>query len=113
MNRSKIAQYIALGATVLSVTAFVLAFKSNSDFGKGFASILLIIGIFGSLVSYILGGGLGKALSISGKIAKWGWIVIPFPFDIVTGICTFIYAVMALLFLPIIPVRMAYKERHQ
>ena len=111
MNRLKTAQYIAAGATILSVTGiiFTLCF---SGFLSDFGGLLGGIGIIGAIISYLF-GGLGKALSISGKIAKWGWIVVPFPFDIVTGICAFIYVIIALLFLPIIPVRMAYKERYQ
>ncbi len=108
MNRLKIAQYIALGATVLSVTGLILVFRSSgilSDIG----GVIGLIGVVAGIVSYCF-GGLGKAISTAGKIAKWGWLVVPFPFDIVTGICAFIYALAAFLFLPIIPVRMAYKE---
>lgn len=112
MEKTKIAQYTALGATVFSVTSFILGFKfQSSNFIQGLASLMIIIGILGAIVSYILGGGLGKALSIAGKILKWGWLLVPFPFNLVTGLGGFLYAIIAMVFLPIIPVRMACKER--
>lgn len=108
MNRLKIAQYIALGATVSSVTGLIVSGNSGGIF-TGIGGVLAMLGMLAAVVSYMF-GGFGKALSIAGKIAKWGWIVIPFPYDILTGICAFIFMIIALLFLPIIPVRMAYKE---
>ena len=114
MDRFKIAQYIALGATVSSVLAIILGVAfSNSVIMEYVSSFLIVIGLLGALVSYIMGGGLGKAFVFAGKALKWGWLLIPFPFNFVTGICAFIYAVFAMLLLPIIPVRMACKERCQ
>ena len=69
--------------------------------------LLLALGIVAGLVSYVF-GGLGKALSISGKIAFWGWVVVPFPADLVTFVFSFVFALMAFVLLPIIPVRKAY-----
>ncbi|MCM1134766.1 MAG: hypothetical protein NC400_04240 [Clostridium sp.] len=111
MKRLQIAQYIALGATVLSVTGIVFTY-CFSGFLADFGGYLGLFGIIGAIVAYLF-GGLGTALSIAGKIAKWGWLVIPFPFDIITGFCTFIFAIAALVFLPIIPVRMAYNAKMQ
>lgn len=105
MNRLKIAQYIALGATAFSVIGGILGGMSGSDFG----AILMVIGFVAGLVSYIF-GGLGTAIRMAGGIAKWGWIIVPFPYDILTFILSFIFAIFAFVFLPIIPVRKAYKE---
>lgn len=105
MNRLKIAQYIALGATAFSVIGGLVGGLSGSLFGE----TLMIIGLVAGLTSYIF-GGLLTAIRMAGRIAKWGWIVVPFPFDILTFIIAFIYAIIAFVFLPIIPVRKAYKE---
>ena len=108
MKRLKIAQYIALGATACSVIGFLAGGMEETAFG----TVLMTIGFIAGLVSYIF-GGLGKAIKMAGGIAKWGWIVVPFPYDIITFIFAFIVAIIAFLFLPIIPVRKAYKEsRH-
>lgn len=105
MNRLKIAQYIALGATAFSVIGGILGGLSESEFG----TILMGIGFIAGLVSYVF-GGLGTAIKMAGGIAKWGWIVVPFPYDIMTFILSFIFAILAFVFLPILPVRKAYKE---
>lgn len=105
MNRFKIAQYIALGATVLSVTGFCL----NAIAGVDFGATLMGIGFLAGLISYFW-GGLLTAIKMAGGIAKWGWIIVPFPYDLMTFILAFFFAIFAFVFLPIIPVRKAYKE---
>lgn len=105
MNRLQIAQYIALGATALSVIGGLLGGLSGSSVG----TVLMCVGFVAGLISYIF-GGLGTAIKMAGGIAKWGWIVVPFPYDIMTFIMSFIFAIFAFVFLPIIPVRKAYKE---
>lgn len=104
MNRFKIAQYIALGATAFSVIGGILVANN-----VGFGGTLLGFGFLAGLVSYLF-GGLGTAVKMAGKIAKWGWLVVPFPYDLTTGALSFIFALFAFVFLPIIPVRKAYKE---
>ena len=105
MNRLKIAQYIALGATAFSVIGGIIGGMSGSQFGM----VLMSIGFIAGLVSYIF-GGLGTAIRMAGGIAKWGWIVVPFPYDLMTFFLSFFFAIFAFVFLPIIPVRKAYKE---
>ena len=104
MNRLKIAQYIALGATVVSIIGGILAANN-----VGFGGTLLGLGFLAGLFSYIF-GGLGNAIKMDGGIAKWGWIVVPFPYDLMTFFMSFFFAIFAFVFLPIIPVRKAYKE---
>lgn len=105
MNRLQIAQYIALGATASSVIGAILGGLSGSTFG----AILMCLGFLAGLVSYIF-GGFGTAIKMSGIIAKWGWFVVPFPYDLITFFGAFIVSVFTFIFLPIIPVRRAYKE---
>jgi hypothetical protein len=105
MNRLQIAQYIALGATASSIIGFLLGGMSGSLIG----TVLMGVGFVAGMVSYIF-GGFGTAIKMAGKIAKWGWIIVPFPYDLTTGGVSFIVAIIAFVFLPIIPVRIAYKE---
>lgn len=81
MKRIEIAQYIAVGATCLVVISFILAKITGANF---FVS-LMGLGVMGGMVSYFF-GGFGTAVRMSGKIAKWGWLILPFPYDIMTGI---------------------------
>ncbi len=105
MNRLQIAQYIALGATALSVIGGIAGGLSGSQVGE----VIMGIGFILGLVSYIF-GGLLTAIKMAGGIAKIGWVILPFPVDIFTFIVTLIFALFAFIFLPIIPVRKAYKE---
>ena len=90
MKRIEIAQYIAVGATCLVVISFILAKITGANF---FVS-LMGLGVMGGMVSYFF-GGFGTAVRMSGK----------------TGIVAFIFSIMIFIFVPIIPVRKAYKEQ--
>lgn len=105
MNRLKIAQYIALGATIVSIIGGLAGGLSGSTLG----TTLMTIGFIAGLVSYVF-GGFGTAVKMAGRIAKWGWCIVPFPYDILTFILAFVIAIFVFVFLPIIPVRKAYKE---
>jgi hypothetical protein len=107
MNRLKIAQYIALGATICTIGGGFLESK-----GIGFGTALWMFGILAAMVSYCF-GGLGKALKMIGTIIKWGWIILPFPINLASTVFTAVLGVMVFLLVPIIPVRMAYKESEE
>lgn len=104
MKRLQIAQYIAIGASVISVIGGLLAHNSI-DFGY----YVLFAGMFAGFASYLF-GGLLTALKMAGRIAKWGFIIAPIPYSLVTGVTSFLVAAMVLVWLPIIPIRKAYKE---
>lgn len=105
MNRFKIAQYIASVATAFTVLGFCIMQFAGMSIGES----IMIIGFIIGLVSYIFGGFL-TAIKMAAGIAKWGWIAVPFPYDIITFIFTFFLAIYVLVFLPIVPVRKAYKK---
>lgn len=108
MKRLKIAQYIALVATALTFIGVYCGGISGSDTGTAIMGVALTVG----MASYIF-GGLMTACKMAGKIAKWGWFVVPFPYDIITFFCAFFVAITVFLFIPIIPIRKAYKESGQ
>lgn len=104
MDRLKIAQYIALVGTAFTVIGFIANTK-----GSQWAAILMGIGMVIGLVSYVFGGFL-TALKMAGKIATIGWFIVPFPIDILTFIITLFMSFIIFMYLPIIPIRKAYKE---
>ncbi len=106
MKKIKIALYIAVVAFLISVIGILVGTLGNNF---SVASAIMSIGWVVGWVAYVF-GGLLTAIKLAGKIAKWGWIITPFPIDIITGIFTFIIAVYVLLFMPVIPIAMAYKE---
>lgn len=105
MNRLKIARYIALGATLCSLVGIYGVFVSENTFLGGF----LGFGALAGIVSYFF-GGFGKAIKMAGKIAMFGWYILPFPVDLISIIFTFILAIYVFFFFPIIPVSKAYNE---
>ncbi len=106
MKRLETAQYIALGGTALSILGFCLGGLSGDQIG----TLLLAAGCLLGFASYIF-GGFGTAIKMSIKIATWGWIVVPFPYDILTFFLALMFSILAFFFLPIIPVRKAYKKK--
>ncbi len=53
-----------------------------------------------SILCYQKIGGFSVAARWAKNLAVWGWIIAPFPFDLITFPIVFIYAFLALLFLP-------------
>lgn len=86
MKRLEIAQYIALGATCMTVLGFVINLATQSRWSMTMCGYGVMIG----LISYFF-GGIKTAVKMAGKIAKWGWIILPFPYDIVTGLVAFLF----------------------
>ena len=84
MKRLEIAQYIALGATCMTVLGFVINLATQCRWSMTMCGYGVMIG----LISYFF-GGIKPAVKMAGKIAKWGWIILQFPYDIVTGLVAF------------------------
>ena len=74
---------------------------SKIDPGLG-SSVFFIIMIASSITAYILTGGLDMVFGIAKKIALFGWIILPFPMDIITGIATFFVALLLFAAFPIV-----------
>ena len=106
MKKMVIAQYIAIVATCMTVIGFLLNLATHTSFSASMFATGMMIG----MISYFF-GGFGTAVKMAGKIAKWGWIILPFPYDIVTGLVAFFISIFVFMALPIIPIRKAYKEQ--
>ena len=82
---------LIISAVSTLATVFGVKFiSSNSTVG----GLLLFVAIIGAFASYIIGGGVKIALSSAWKLAKFGWFILPFPYDIITGILGFILGVI-------------------
>ena len=109
-NRYTYAQYIAIAATIINVLGIIVVKLANgSDTMTVIGTLFLMLGAALAFCSYCL-GGLWTAIKAALSIAKWGWLVIPFPYDIATGLAAFVVAMMILFLFPIIPIRKALKE---
>ena len=108
-NRYVYAQCIALVATPLSVLGFVKIMGSTGGEISTIWPLLFALGLTLTCAAYLL-GGLLTAIKYSLQVAKWGWLVVPFPYDIATGIIAFFLGLLMFLLVPIIPIRKAYLE---
>ncbi|WP_027216282.1 hypothetical protein [Butyrivibrio fibrisolvens] len=77
----------------------ILLGKINPNLGS---NVFFIIMIASSITAYTLTGGLDMVFGIAKKIAFFGWIILPFPIDIVTGIATFLLALFLFAAFPIV-----------
>ncbi|MBE6802150.1 MAG: hypothetical protein E7530_04620 [Ruminococcaceae bacterium] len=62
---------------------------------------VIFVGFVGCIVSYFLSGSVLETLKIVGKIGFWGWFIIPFPFDIITGLAVMFLTLCAFFSCPI------------
>ena len=88
----------------------ILGYLLDSVFGEDGFALAIYIGVGIILISYILGESLGSALKWSFKIGTFGWLILPFPFDLVTGLLFMGYALSGLFLFPSILVYMNYRQ---
>jgi hypothetical protein len=112
MRRSKIGMIAAL----VSMICGFLFLGEVIELPDLLINIISGIWLIALLAAYIIGGGFSLVLKTALKIAGIGWLYIPFPVNIFTGILTFAGAVFSLFTLPIlylllyyIQLRMDYK----
>ena len=70
MNRVKIARYIAIVATVLSIAGLVMRGTVGSEYGN----IFTVMGILVRVASLMF-GGFGTVTKVVESIAKWGGLL--------------------------------------
>lgn len=87
MKRSKLGLQIAVIASIFGVFCLMLAFDVVSiDLPIPIENAMLLICLGGSLVSYVMAGGILKSIRYSFRIAIVGWFIVPvFPFDLCIG----------------------------
>lgn len=115
MIRLRIALGITLVGLLISLVGIGIGvYQSNfadpavvQDYTLAFNMATIGWGI--SLFAYLF-GGLWTAIKVAGRIAKWGWFILPFPYDLISFPFSFLIAIYVLIFLPIIPIVIAYRE---
>lgn len=112
-NRYIYAQRLALAATpvnLFNIWMFIgiMDKKVSSTFLLLLFVVTFVVGATLTISAYCL-CGFGTALKYSLNIAKWGWRIVPFPYDLATLVIAFVYSLLVLLVIPIIPIRNACK----
>ncbi len=72
------------------------------DFLQISALGIWLLALITTLVAYLIGGSVGETLKIIGKIGFVGWFIIPFPYDIITGLAAMFLTVVALFACPLL-----------
>ena len=104
LEKIKDARKVAAAATFCSFLYLVLI--KNDILGP----LFFLFALGGSITSYVKGGGIKIAFKVAKKLAFIGWVIIPFPWDIATGLGTLIYSFLTFLFVPIIFVHINYRQ---
>ena len=104
LKRVKKGLIISVCAIACTLSSFVIGLENP------LSSFLIIAGLIGSIAAYIVGGGFSTAIRWAWKIAVFGWIIIPFPFDLLTGFACLYFAFFFFLFVPTIFVYMNYRQ---
>ena len=109
MQKVKLGLIIAAAATGLDIIGLLISSGSGivADILGG---AVLFIGVVGAIVAYIIGGGFGTALRWAKKLAVFGWVILPFPADILTGIMAFLLSIVAFFLFPLIFVFLHYRQ---
>lgn len=102
---------VAQGIWVLAYLFSKANFVTVSD-------IFCYFGLAGNVAAYIVGGGivsvLKRAWGMAKKLFFLGWVSVPFPIDIFTGLFTSVFAFallpMAIIFLPLLLVFLNYRD---
>lgn len=93
-GRTQLRLLIGLALSAAATVCTVLVLLGKADMSALVCPILL------SLPAYLIGGGIGSALKAAKNIAVLGWVIVPFPVDILVGLVTLFYALAAFFFLP-------------
>ncbi len=96
LEKSKPALIVSAVATAASFLSMCVADNAT------LSTFLMLAAFIGSMVSYILGGGFSIALRAAKKVAFFGWLVFPFPTDLVVGLVTLFFSIWAFFCLPIV-----------
>ena len=112
MNRTKLAMIISGAATtsILLGNIILLAVKPGSQSLLSEVSWALILGgLLAGIVSFFF-RGFGQVFGIAWRIARWGFIAVPFPINLFAVIVTFLVAFFVLFLIPIVPVAVSVRR---
>lgn len=112
MKRSKLGLQVAVIASIFGVFCLMLAFDVVSiDLPIPIENAMLLICLGGSLVSYVMAGGILKSIRYSFRIAIVGWCIIPiFPINLCIGLLALMLSVLTFIFVPIVSIGINYVQ---
>ena len=106
LEKIKIGLIVSAAATFCTVLGLIFGNINQSLFGA-----FMFFALVGSIASYIVGGGFKIALKAAKNLAIFGWFILPFPADIITGLVTLVIAIYGFMFIPLIFVFLNYRQQ--
>lgn len=109
MENYPMASKIAIVASICGVVGFLVSQVDSAIALVG--SVLYLVAVIGSIITYIKIGGFGIGVKGAFKIAKAGWFIVPiFPVDLFIFIVALFFAVYALFLVPAVILIAVKKE---
>ena len=97
-------------ATVGTVIGLILL-ATGGDIIADIGSLLLVVTAVISIISYIIGGGVGMAIKFAWKIGKIGWYILPIPLvDLAFALMVFFFALVGALYVPVLFIWLSSKQ---
>ena len=97
-GRKEIFSRIGLILGIVATACFFLAANFNEN--DTLCSIFALTWVIAMIGGYAMGGIL-YALVAAWKIAKFGWYIVPFPYDIIVFVMTFMFAAFIFICIPV------------
>lgn len=101
MNRITIAKILAVVASVMG--AICIYYEIFGTEAPSFVSLCMILTPLLAFVSYCL-CGFFKALGTPFSLAKWGFLIAPFPANLVAVVILFALGFVSVVYFPVVPV---------
>ncbi len=101
MKRITIAKILAIAASAMG-TISLYSLVVGGDTSDFVAACMVLAPLLG-FVSYCL-CGFFKAICTPFGLAKWGFLVAPFPFSLVVVVVLFLVGILSIAYIPAIPV---------
>ncbi len=114
VDRAKFRNTLSWIGMALAVIGSIICLihLSSEGLNDGFISGATI-GMLFAIPAYILCGGLGRALRFAFSVAKWGWVIAPFPFDLITGLAGLFLGIGFFCLFPVIFSAMSFIEHNR
>ncbi len=118
-NEKKLARIkrgLIAAAVAQAILLLIFILESNEIYALD--DFLFIIYLISTVAAYVIGGGIGAALKrawgITKKLFVIGWLCVPFPMDIFSGLFTsifgFAFLPMGIIMMPLLMVFLNYRD---
>lgn len=100
-----------IGAIATVGTVISLILLATEGVMATIGNLLLVVIAVISIISYIIGGGVGMAIKFAWKMGKIGWYILPIPLvDLAFALMVFFFALVGALYVPVLFIWLSSKQ---